>query len=163
MVFWVLDLLRLSYSTAPPARFASLFEPCSWLEPSARALRCRGGLNGGGGLEGFGIWCLTDSPTKNRKRRCPALHSAVASLIAGLAGFLPTAPSGFALGALVFFVLRLADMQRVGGAQAFHPKEDNAPGLVSLRLPIPEAISSLGCHAGGRAARTARAGFGVIL
>ena len=50
-----------------------------------------------------------------------------------------------------------------GGAQAFHPKEDNAPGLVSLRLPIPEAISSLGCHAGGRAARTARAGFGVIL
>ena len=44
----------------------------------------------------------------------------------------------------------------MGGAQAFHPKEDNAPGLVSLRLPIPEAISSLGCHAGGRAARTAR-------
>ena len=107
--------------------------------------------DGGGGLEGFGIWCLTDSPTKNRKRRCPALHSAVASLIAGLAGFLPTAPSGFALGALVFFVLRLADMQRVGGAQAFHPKEDNAPGLVSLRLPIPEAISSLGCHASLRA------------
>ncbi len=31
----------------PPTRFASLFEPCSWLEPSARALRCRGGLNGG--------------------------------------------------------------------------------------------------------------------
>jgi len=42
-------------------------------------------------------------------------------------------------------------MQRVGGAQAFHPKEDNAPGLVSLRLPIPEAISSLGCHASLRA------------
>ena len=35
----------------------------------------------------------------------------------------------------------------MGGAQAFYPKEDNAPGLVSLRLPIPEAISSLGCHA----------------
>ena len=119
--------------------------------------------DGGGGLEGFGIWCLTDSPTKNRKRRCPALHSAVASLIAGLAGFLPTAPSGFALGALVFFVLRLADMQRVGGAQAFHPKEDNAPGLVSLRLPIPEAISSLGCHASLVSPPGFRAGFGVIL
>ena len=130
---------------------------------SACPLRCRGGLNGGGGLEGFGIWCLTDSPTKNRKRRCPALHSAVASLIAGLAGFLPTAPSGFALGALVFFVLRLADMQRVGGAQAF-PRERITPSVLSnCRSPIPPGISSRGSHLGGRAARTARAGFGVIL
>ena len=49
-----------------------------------------------------------------------------------------------------------------GGAQAFHPKEDNAPGLVSLRLPIPEAISSLGCHASLVSPPVVRAGFGAV-
>ena len=73
--------------------------------------------------KGLGLAVLTDSPTKNRKRRCPALHSAVASLIAGLAGFLPTAPSGFALGALVFFVLRLADMRDRAGHRRFTPRK----------------------------------------
>jgi hypothetical protein len=78
---------------------------------------------------------------------------------------LPTAPSPSARRTRLFCLTSplLVYMVGWGGAQAFHPKEDNAPGLVSLRLPIPEAISSLGCHAGGVAARTARAGFGVIL
>ena len=52
---------------------------------------------------------------------------------------------------------------RKGRGTGVSPREDNHAVLVSLRLPIPEAISSLGCHAGGVAARTARAGFGVIL
>ena len=50
-----------------------------------------------------------------------------------------------------------------GGAQAF-PRERITPSVLSnCRSPIPPGISSRGSHLGGRAARTARAGFGVIL
>ena len=132
---------------------------------SACPLRCRGGLNGGGGQEGFGIWRASASAAKNR---IPP-----PSAVADCGVLLPTAPSPSARRVRLFCCRKSLRASRHppplnmywvgwGGAQAFHPKEDNAPGLVSLRLPIPETISSLGCHAGGRAARTARAGFGVI-
>ena len=49
-----------------------------------------------------------------------------------------------------------------GGAQAF-PRERITPSVLSnCRSPIPPGISSRGSHLGGRAARTARTGFGVI-
>ena len=89
------------------------------------------------------------------------LASAVALLVTGLAGFLPTAPSGFALGALVFFVLRLADMQRVGGAQAF-PRERITLPFSSLRSDsvrdIVSRFSRLPCKS-----PACSVGFGVIL
>ena len=122
-----------SYSTAPP--------DCSLTRQSETAGEVRKGL-------GFGV-----HPLRLQKNRIPP-----PSAVADCGVLLPTAPSPSARRTRLFCCRKSLRASRHppplnmywvgwGGAQAFHPKEDNAPGLVSLRLPIPEAISSLGCHA----------------
>ncbi|MBO5119181.1 hypothetical protein J6B78_04620 [Methanocorpusculum sp.] len=73
---------------------------------SACPLRCRGGLNGGGGQEGFGIWRASASAAKNR--------SPSPLTVVSFAVLLPSAPSlsvsneTCKLGASVFFAVASA-------------------------------------------------------
>ena len=116
-------------------------------------LRCRGGLNGGGGLEGFGIWCLTDSPTKNR---IPP-----PSAVADFGVLLPPAPSSSVFdlwtSARVSFLFSGSLICGSGRGTGVSPREDNprrSVRSVTLAL-IPPGISSRGSHLGGRVARPA--------
>ena len=145
-------------STAPPSRShvsSSRAHRLSRLT-APRAARCRGGSRRRG--RSGRVWDLACIRFGYKK---PQYLSAYCRKLRGSASDRSVA---FGSARPSFLLSPPLNMYWVGwgGAQAFYPKEDNAPGLVSLRLPIPETISSLGCHAGGRAARTARAGFGVI-
>ena len=57
------------------------------------------------------------------------------------------APLGLHARRTRLFSHALLNIQKWGGAQAFHPKEDNVVGHVRLCRPFPPTISSLGCHA----------------
>jgi len=129
---------------------------------SACPLRCRGGLNGGGGQEGFGIWRASASAAKNR---IPP-----PSAVADCGVLLPSAPSSSVFDLRTsahpsFLLSPPLNMYWVGwgGAQAFYPKEDNAAGLLIFDShPVSNIILGLSRQL-CKPARTARAGFGVIL
>ena len=82
------------------------------LSVPAYPLRCRGGLNGGEVKKGLGFCAQSRSGYKKPQAPKPCvLASAVALLVTGLAGLLPSAPSLSAsnetckLGASVFFAV----------------------------------------------------------
>ena len=132
---------------------------------SACPLRCRGGLNGGGGQEGFGIWRASASAAKNR---IPP-----PSAVADCGVLLPTAPSPSARRVRLFCCRKSLRASRLtpplnmywvgwGGAQAF-PRERITPSVLSnCRSPIPPGISSRGSHLRRVSPPGFRAGFGVI-
>ena len=110
-VVWVFVILR-SDSVVPPA-VADFFGMIRLLRLPAR---CRGGLNGGGGQEGFGILLLdrlADKKPHPSSIRCRGLRSSAStrSFVLGLR------PADF--GACVFFVFRLADMREWAGHRRF--------------------------------------------
>ena len=101
-----------SDSVVPPA-VADFFGMIRLLRLPAR---CRGGLNGGGGQEGFGILLLdrlADKKPHPSSIRCRGLRSSAStrSFVLGLR------PADF--GACVFFVFRLADMREWAGHRRF--------------------------------------------
>ena len=126
---------------------------------SACPLRCRGGPNGGGGQEGFGILLLdrlADKKPQTRSTRCRVFRMPASdcSFVLGLR------PADF--GACVFFVFRLADMREWAGNRRSIPRKIMPP-VCSPTALIPSAISSLGCHTSLVSPPGFREGFGVIL
>ena len=102
-----------SDSVVPPAVVECFFGVILLLRLPAR---CRGGLNGGGGQEGFGILLLdrlADKKPHPSSIRCRGLRSSAStrSFVLGLR------PADF--GACVFFVFRLADMREWAGHRRF--------------------------------------------
>ena len=148
------------YSTAPP--------DCSLTRQSETAGR------------DLGVWDSGAEPFRLQKtavHTSPAdagfvcLLSQVSSSLApglspsGSRAFRPLLPFGSACSSFLLNVSTTRIHGWMGRGTGVSPREDNprrSVRSVTLAL-IPPGISSRGSHLGGRAARTARAGFGVIL